>query len=66
MKVSKISLNSRNFYDKHSDLMPRDIYLYLGRVKSKEQIDNEFNKVFKLTFLERCQRLFLKIKQVIK
>ncbi len=66
MKVSKISLNSRNFYDKHPDLMPRDIYLYLGRVKSKEQIDNEFNKVFKLTFLERCQRLFLKIKQVIK
>ena len=66
MKVSKISSNSRNFYDKHPDLMPRDIYLYLGRIKSKEQIDNEFNKVFKLTFLERCQRLFSKIKQVIK
>lgn len=66
MKVSKISLNSRKFYDKHPDLMPRDIYLYLGRVKSKEQIDNEFNKVFKLTFLERCQKLFSKIKQVIK
>lgn len=66
MKISKIPLSSRNFYNKHPDLMPRNIYLYLGRIKSKEQIDNEINKVFKLTPIEKCRKLFSRIKQVIK
>lgn len=66
MRISKISMNSRKFYDGHPDLMPRDLYLYLGRVKSGVQIEEEFNKVFKRTFLEKCQRLFSKIIQKIK
>lgn len=66
MKIPKISMSSREFYDRHPDLMPRDLYLYLGHVKSGEQIEDEFNKAFKPTFLEKCQRLFSNIIQKIK
>ncbi len=66
MRISKISMNSKKFYDKHPDLMPRNLYLYLGHVKSEEQIESEFNKMFKRTFLEKCQRLFSKIIQKLK
>lgn len=66
MRIHKISLNSKKFYDNHPDLMPRNLYLYLGRVKSAEQIEDEFNKVFKLSFYKKCQKLFSKIKQKLK
>lgn len=36
---TKININSREFYDKHPDLAPRNIYLYYGRVITKKDID---------------------------
>lgn len=41
----KVSLNSREFYDKHPDLMPSDLYLYLGRIVSRKEIDKGIENI---------------------
>ena len=44
---SKIDLNSQDFYKKHPDLAPRNVYLYMGRtldLKSVEKYINNFGK----------------------
>lgn len=55
-KSHNFNYNTRQFYDKHPDLMPRDnLLLYLGRVISKEEIDKQFNKTFKPTFFQKAK-----------
>lgn len=51
----------REFYDKHSDLAPRNIYLYLGRVTTREDIDREFERITKEPFLKRVKNFINKI-----
>ncbi len=53
--------NSREFYDKHPDLVPRNIYLALGRVITREEIDKELAKVTKEPFLKQVNNFINKI-----
>ncbi len=53
--VRKLNVNTREFYDKHPDLMPRNIYLYLGRVVTREEIDKKFNQAFKVPFTTKVK-----------
>lgn len=46
--------------------MPRDIYLATGRVKTKEDIEREFNETFKMTFKEKINFLIKNLKGKIK
>ncbi len=41
----KVSINSRAFYDKHPDLMPRNLYLYSGKTVSRKEIDEGIENV---------------------
>lgn len=36
--------NSKEFYNRHPDLAPRDIYLYEGRIITHEQINKTLKK----------------------
>ncbi len=62
--VSKLSkkqinyYNSPEFYAKHPDLMPRDIYLASGRTISRKEIDNYISKNFKPSFKDRLKKIF--------
>lgn len=53
--------NSREFYDKHPDMAPRNVYLYLGRVTAREEIDREFERITKEPFLKRVKNFINKI-----
>lgn len=61
---TKIKVNSREFYDKHPDLAPRNVYLYLGRVKSAEEID-KYMKKFDEPFYVRAKNWVInKVKNI--
>lgn len=55
---NKINVNCREFYEKHPDLAPRNVYLYLGRVITKEDADKKFAKIFKEPFITRAKNWF--------
>ncbi len=59
----KINPNSQQFYKKHPDLAPRNVYLASGRKVNMEQIEKELNKAFKLSFKEKCCIWFSSLKQ---
>ena len=61
----RIDVNSPKFYEKHPDLMPRNVYLATGRILSKEKIDKYVDKHFKLSLKEKCQILFNRLKNFI-
>lgn len=54
--------NSLEFYKKHPDLAPRNVYLYLGRVVSKEEVEKKIDKLTRPSMYERLKNLF-KIKK---
>lgn len=70
MKIGKIFgrktnyLNSQEFYQKHPDLAPKNVYLATGRGITSEQIDKDFNRLFKLSFYDKCKIVFSKVKQL--
>ena len=65
-KKPKGYYNSPEFYAKHPDLMPRDIYLASGRVVTKEEIEKNFNKMFSLPFKDKCKMFLSHIKKTSK
>lgn len=65
-KMSKSAYYNPELYKRCPDLMPRDIYLATGNVKTGEDIEQEFNKTFKMTFKEKANFLLEKIKGKIK
>ena len=60
-KFERIDYGNSEFYREHPDLMPRNIYLATGRVITKEQIDDYFEKNFRLTFSQKCKKFLNKI-----
>ena len=60
-KKPKGYYNSPEFYAKHPDLMPRDIYLASGRIVTKEEIEKNFNKMFQLSFKDKCKLFWNRI-----
>lgn len=60
-KNDKKILN-KEFYRAHPDLC-RDVYLYTGRIMTKESVDKEFNQLFKESPFEKLKR---KLKNLIK
>ena len=65
-KMSKSAYYNPELYKKCPDLMPRDIYLATGRVKTQEDIEREFNETFKMTFKEKINFLIKNLKGKIK
>ena len=57
--------NSPEFYAKHPDLMPRNIYLATGRFISKEKMERKFNALFHLSIKDKCVLLFNRIKHLV-
>lgn len=53
--------NSQEFYKKHPDLAPRNIYLAMGRVLDREDIQRYFDKHFGDTFLQKCGKTIKKL-----
>lgn len=49
----KIKFDSKQFYQHHPDLAPRNVYLANGRVIKKEEIDKVINKICRDSFLTR-------------
>ena len=64
--MSKSAYYNPELYKKCPDLMPRDIYLATGRVKTQEDIEREFNETFKMTFKEKINFLIKNLKGKIK
>lgn len=63
----KVNYNTREFYDKHPDLAPRNVHLYLGRVITREDMDKQFNKMFPEPFIKRAKNWFTnKINKLFK
>ena len=65
-KMSKSANYNPELYKKCPDLIPRDIYLATGRVKTQEDIEREFNETFKMTFKEKINFLIKNLKGKIK
>lgn len=65
-KMSKSAYYNPELYKKCPDLIPRDIYLATGRVKTQEDIEREFNETFKMTFKEKINFLIKNLKGKIK
>lgn len=65
-KMSKSAYYNPELYKRCPDLMPRDIYLATGRVKTQEDIEREFNETFKMTFKEKINFLIKNLKGKIK
>mgnify|MGYP004456129405 CR=1 FL=1 len=65
-KMSKSPYYEPELYKRCPDLMPRDIYLATGRVKTQEDIEREFNETFKMTFKEKINFLIKNLKGKIK
>lgn len=61
----KIDVNSPEFYKNHPDLTPRNVYLELGRVISKKQIEKDLNAICKLSFKDKCQIVFNRLKNLV-
>ena len=61
-KMSKSAYYNPELYKKCPDLIPRDIYLATGNVKTGEDIEQEFNKTFKMTFKEKANFLIKNLK----
>lgn len=62
----KIDINNRNFYDKHPDLAPRNIYLYLGRTLDIEKVNRtieNFDEPLSIRIKNWCKQ---KIKNIFK
>lgn len=74
MKIFKTSLfktfnktdyyNSKEFYQKHPDLAPRNIYLYEGRVLKMEDVRKYLDKMTGESFGEKCSRWFSNLKNI--
>ena len=56
--------NSPEFYKKHPDLTPANIYLAEGRVVTRKEMNKRFNEAFKLSLHDRLEILFGKVKQI--
>ena len=65
-KMSKSAYYNPELYKRCPDLIPRDIYLATGRVKTQEDIEREFNETFKMTFKEKINFLIKNLKGKIK
>lgn len=56
---TRINPNSKEFYRKHPDLAPRNVYLALGRIVTQEQCNKTIDMFYK-----ELDRNFLKEKVV--
>ena len=64
--MSKLPYYDPELYKRCPDLIPRDIYLATGNVKTGEKIEREFNKTFKMTLKERAKFLIKNLKEKLK
>lgn len=65
-KMSKLPHYDSELYKRCPDLIPRDIYLATGNVKTGEKIEREFNETFKMTLKERAKFLIKNLKEKLK
>ena len=64
---SKINPNSQEFYKKHPDLAPRNVYLATGRVLKFDTVQKHLDKITREPLMERVSNWFKKIcKKIIK
>ncbi len=65
-RKSKLNINSPEFYKEHPDLTPRNVYLSLGRVTDKKEIDRTIEN-FGEPFWVRAKNWFkYKIEDILK
>ena len=62
-KINKtgISPNSQEFYKKHPDLAPRNVYLYMGRTMDLKTVKKYLNKIGKESIYEKIGNWFSNI-----
>lgn len=58
--------NSQEFYKKHPDLAPRNVYLSQGRIIKMEDVKKHLDNICKETFSEKCTRYLNNIKSLFK
>ncbi len=64
--MSKLPYYDPELYKRCPDLIPRDIYLATGNVKTGKEIEKDFNETFKMTFKERAKFLITNLKEKLK
>ncbi|MBO5737891.1 hypothetical protein J6R97_00970 [bacterium] len=55
---TKINPNSREFYKKHPDLAPRNVYLYMGRTLDLKTVHKYLDNIGKESIFERIKNWF--------
>lgn len=55
---TKINPNSQEFYKKHPDLAPRNIYLATGRIISMKEVQKTIDNIGKESIWEKLGNLF--------
>ena len=55
---AKINPNSQEFYKKHPDLAPRNVYLYLGRTLDFKSVKKYINNIGEETLFEKISNWF--------
>jgi len=62
---SKINPNSQEFYKKHPDLAPRNVYLATGRVLEFKNVQKKLDKIAKEPLTDRISNWFKSITKKI-
>ena len=65
-KVANNYYNSREFYKRRPDLVPRNEYLCEGRVITRKEADKYFAQITRKTFRERAGEFINKIISLFK
>lgn len=55
---TKINPNSREFYRKHPDLAPRNVYLYMGRTLDFKSVQKYLDNIGKESIFEKIKNWF--------
>ena len=55
---TRINPNSQEFYKKHPDLAPRNVYLYMGRILDLKTVKKYINNIGKESIFEKIENWF--------
>lgn len=65
-KPSKLNVGTKEFYNKHLDLVPRNVYLASGRILKMETVRKAMDRIAKESFSEKVSRWIDSIKCLFK
>ena len=55
---TRINPNGQEFYKKHPDLAPRNVYLYMGRILDLKTVKKYINNIGKESIFEKIENWF--------